>query len=210
MPKFPEPPTPAELAAIGADIQVLPAGTRIWRVYFQAGAHPTTWGQFRAWGPTDARFDHHVPPPRVQTREILYGAVGPMAAITAIAEVFQASRLVERTRRAPTWVAFDCTRALRLLDLTNTWPTRAGASMAITSGQRARARRWSQRIYTVFPDIDGLLYGSSMNANHLCVALYERALGAMPARPVFHRLLSDPAVLTLLKNACAAVGYALV
>ena len=210
MPKFPEPPTPAELAAIGADIQVLPAETRIWRVYFQAGAHPTTWGQFRAWGPTDARFDHHVPPPSVQTREILYGAVGPTAAISAIAEVFQASRIVERTRRAPTWVAFDCTRDLRLLDLTDTWPTRAGASMAITSGQRARARRWSQAIYTIFPDVDGLLYGSSMHANHLCVALYERALGAMPERPVFHRLLSDPAVLTLLKNACAAVGYALV
>lgn len=210
MPKFPEPPTPAELAAIGADIQVLPAGTRIWRVYFQAGAHPTTWGQFRAWGPTDARFDHQVPPPSVQTREILYGAVGPTAAITAIAEVFQASRVVERARRAPTWAAFDCTRDLRVLDLTDTWPTRAGASMAITSGQRARARRWSQAIYTVFPDVDGLLYGSSMNANQLCVALYERALGAMPARPVFHRLLSDPAVLTLLKNACAAVGYALV
>jgi hypothetical protein len=49
-----------------------------------------------------------------------------------------------------------------------------------------------------------------MNANHLCVALYERALGTTPERPVFHRLLSDPAVLTLLKNACAAAGYALV
>jgi hypothetical protein len=84
------------------------------------------------------------------------------------------------------------------------------SSDAITSGQRARARRWSQAIYTVFPDVDGLLYGSSMNANHLCVALYERARGAMPGRPVFYRLLSDPAVLTVLKNACAAVGYALV
>jgi hypothetical protein len=210
VPKFPEPPTPAELAAIGADIQVLPAGTRIWRVYFQAGAHPTTWGQFRAWGPTDARFDHHVPPPRVQTREILYGAVGPKAAVTAIAEVFQASRVVEQARKAPTWVAFDCTGNLRLLDLTGTWPTRAGASMAITSGQRARARRWSQAIYVVFPAVDGLRYGSSMHGNEPCVALYERALRAMPARPVFHRLLSDPAVLTLLKNACADVNYALV
>jgi hypothetical protein len=210
VPKFPEPPTPAELAAIGADIQVLPAGTRIWRVYFQAGAHPTTWGQFRAWGPTDARFDHHVPPPRVQTREILYGAVGPKAAVTAIAEVFQASRVVEQARKAPTWVAFDCTGNLRLLDLTGTWPTRAGASMAITSGQRARARRWSQAIYAVFPAVDGLRYGSSMHGNEPCVALYERALRAMPARPVFHRLLSDPAVLTLLKNACADVNYALV
>lgn len=210
MPKFPEPPDPAELGAIGAEMQVLPVGTRIWRVYFQAGAHPTTWGQFRAWGPIDARFDHHVGPPSLQTRAILYGAVGPTAAITAIAEVFQASRLVERVRRAPAWVAFDCTRNLRLLDLTGTWPTRAGASMAITSGQRTRARRWSQVIYTAFPGVDGLLYGSSMNANHLCVALYERTQGAMPTRPVFHRLLSDPAVLTLLKNACAALGYALI
>ena len=208
--KFPEPPTPAALAAIGADIQLLPAGTRIWRVYFQAGAHPTTWGQFRAWGPTDARFDHHVPPPSVQAREVLYGAIGRKAAITAIAEVFQASRVVERARRAPTWVAFDSTRDLRLLDLTSTWPTRAGASVAITSGNRAKARRWSQAIYAAFPDVDGLLYGSSMNANQPCVALYERSLRTIPARPVFHRLLSDPAVLTLLKNACAAVGYALV
>lgn len=210
MPKFPEPPTPAELAAIGGDTKVLPIGTRIWRVYFQAGAHPTTWGQFRGWGPADARFDHHVPPPRMQTRKILYGAIGPKGAITVIAESFQASRVVERARRAPAWVAFDSTRKLRLLDLTRTWPTKAGASMAITSGQRARARRWSQAIYLAFPDVDGLLFGSAMHANQPSVALYERALGAIPARPVFHRLLSDPAALTLLKNACAAVGYVLV
>ena len=76
--------------------------------------------------------------------------------------------------------------------------------------EHARVSRPGAKANTVFPDIDGLLYGSSMNANHPCVALYERALGAMPARPVFHRLLSDPAVLTQLKNACAAVGYALV
>src|SRR5687767_11973599 len=104
----------------------------------------------------------------------------------------------------------DARGSARAATLTDTWPTRAGPSMAITSGQRPRARRWSQAIYAAFLNVDGLLYGSSMNANHLCVGLYERALGAMPARPVFHRVLSVPTVLTLLKNACAAVGYALV
>lgn len=209
MAKFPEPPTSAVLARIGADIHVLPAGTRIWRVYFQAGAHPTTWGQFRAWGPMDARFDHHLPPPRTQTRQILYGAIGKKAAVTTIAEVFQGTKVVERGRRIPTWVAFDTTTDLRLLDLSKTWPTKAGASMAITSGPRSRARRWSQAIYTAFPDVDGLLYGSSMNGNQPCIVLFERALGAMPASPVFHRMLSDPAVFTLLKNACVLLNFPL-
>lgn len=210
MPKFPEPPAPAILAAVAPVVRVLPAGTRIWRVYFQAGAHPTTWEQFRAWGPTDARFDHHVPPPSIQTRQILYGAAGPKAALTAVAEAFQSTRVVERARRAPTWAAFDCARDLRLLDLTGTWPTKAGASMAIASGPRVRARRWSQAIYAAFPDVEGLFYGSSMNANEPCVALYERARAAVPERPVFHRLLSDPVVLTMLENACAEIGYAMV
>ena len=207
MAKFPEPPPASELASLGAEVHVLPRGTCIWRVYFHAGAHPTTWEQFRAWGPTEARFDHHLPPPRAQERMILYGATGPGAAVTAVAEVFQADRTVERVRRAPTWVAFNLREELRLLDLTGTWPTRAGASMALTTGQRARARRWYQAIYQAFPQVDGLYYGSSMHANQPCVALYERALRAMPAHPVFHRMLSDPTVLTLLKNACGEVNY---
>ena len=173
------------------------------------GAHPTSWDQFRAFGPTESRFDHHLPPPSLQTREILYGAVGPKAGQTAIAEVFQATRVVERARRAPCLVAFDSTEDLRLLDLTGTWSTRAGASMAIASGPRSRARRWSQAIYEAFPELDGLVYGSSMNGNQPCVALYERAIRAMPARPMFNRMLSDPAMVTILKNVCVALNYTL-
>jgi hypothetical protein len=203
MPKFPEPPAPAKLAAVAPALHVLPSGTWIWRLYFQAGAHPTTWKQFRAWGPTAARFDHHVPPPSIQEREILYGAVGPQAAATAVAEAFQANRVVERVRRAPTWVAFATTSDLALLDLTGTWPTRAGASMAIASGRRDRARRWSRAVHTAYPHVQGLFYCSSMNANEPCVALYERAIRVMPSNPEFHRLLSDPIVLTMLENACA-------
>ena len=98
---------------------------------------------------------------------------------------------------------------LQLLDLTGTWPTAAGASMAIASGPRARARRWSQAIHSAFPGVDGLLYCSSMNANQPCVALYERARKAMPASPLHNRLLTDPNLLTTLKNACADLNYLL-
>ena len=81
--------------------------------------------------------------------------------------------------------------------------------MAIHSGLRARARRWSQAIYAAYPEVDGLCYCSSMHANQPCVALYERSRRALPARPVFHRMLADPAVRTLLRNACHTLGYLL-
>ena len=203
MAKFPEPPATLPVP----DLHVLRPGTRIWRIYFQAGAHPTTWAQFRSWGPTHARFDHHLPPPRLQPREILYGALGAKGALTCLSEAFQQSRVVERTRGTPALVAFDLTRPVRLLDLTGTWPTQAGASMAIHSGRRDRARRWSQAIYSAFSDVEGVLYPSSMNANEPCVALYERARHAMPSVPAFHRLLSDAAILSRLRRACGELGY---
>lgn len=209
MAKFPEPPPLAVLAGVAPDIRILAEGTRVWRIYFSAGAHPTTWNEFRSFGPTSARFDHHLPPPSVQERKVLYGAIGEKAAVTTIAEVFQATRVVERAFRSPAWVAFDVGRDVRLLDLMGAWPTRAGASMAVSSGVRARSRRWSQAIYDAFPDVDGLVYPSSMHAGTPCVALYERAEAAVPKNPMFHRQLLDPIALTLLKNACREVGYLL-
>jgi hypothetical protein len=210
MVKFPEPPTSAELAKLGPDIHILPAGSTIWRIYFMGGSHPTSWGQFRAWGPTEARFDHQRPPASIQTREILYGAIGSKGALTALAEVFQGTRTVDRTFNNPFLASFDTTTDLRLLDLTGVWPTKAGASTEISSGQKARARRWSQAFYTAFLDVDGLLYGSSMHANEPCVALYERAAKAMPASPSTNRMLVDPNLLTTLKNGCADLNYLLV
>ncbi|MEZ4240658.1 MAG: hypothetical protein R3F59_31805, partial [Myxococcota bacterium] len=103
----------------------------------------------------------------------------------------------------------DTRRPLSLLDLTGRWPTRAGASTAITSGPRARARRWAIAIHAAWPELDGVFYGSSMNANAPCLALWENAEDAVPAHPAFNRQLADPAMLTLLKNAAADLGYCL-
>jgi hypothetical protein len=207
VPKFPEPPSGESLAAIPPEVKALPAGTVLWRVYFRGGRHPSFWSNFRSFGPTRSRFDHHLPPPRPQERSILYAATeGP----TALAEVFQDTRLIDRSARAPWLVGFALTRRLPLLDLTGEWPTRAGASMVLSSGARPRAQRWSRSIYAAYAEIAGLYYPSSMHANVPSVALYERAVAALAPAPVFHRPLLDPALLPVLRRVALAIGYGLV
>jgi hypothetical protein len=49
------------------------------------------------------------------------------------------------------------------------------------------------------------MYGGSP-----CVALYERAEPVLPPHPVFHRPLSDPALLPALKQVAREIGYGLV
>ncbi len=207
MAKFPEPPSAAELAGVALEIRTLAAGTRLWRIYFNSGRHPTFWDTFRSFGPTRSRFDHHLPPPRTQERSIFYGAV---AGSTCLAEVFQQTRVIDRTVSGPWLVGFDLREALELLDLTGTWPTRAGASMAMASGPRPRAQRWTRAIYEAYPQVHGLYYPASMAANRPSVALYERAFDAVPAEPVFHRALADPALLGLLNRNARDLGYGLV
>ena len=206
MAKFPEPPTAAELVETSPEHEILPAGALFWRVYFRGGNHPTFWDTFRSFGPAGGRFDHHLPPPSVQERSIIYSAAHGQ---TCLAEVFQESRIIDRAARKPWLVAFHLRRDLALLDLTGSWPTRAGASMVMSSGTRPRAQRWSRTIYSAFPEVEGLYYPSSMAANRPALALYERAVSALPAAPAFHRPLSDPTLLTLLRNVARDLGYVL-
>lgn len=205
MPKLPEPPPRGGLTSLRPAERILKENTLLWRIYFLGGSYPTAWDEFRAWGPKkDARFDHHLPPPRLQARKILYAAT---RIYTCFAEAFQASRTIDRTVRAPRLVGFETARPIRLLDLMGTWPTQAGASMAINTGRRDRARRWSLRIYEDYPNIEGLLYPSSMDSNQAAVALYERAEPCLPSRPTFDRALADPAVAGVVARAANTFGY---
>src|SRR5688500_10965621 len=95
MPKFPEPPA---TLALTAQLKPFPAGTLCWRIYFGAGPHPISWDGFRFFGPTAARFDHHDDPPAVQAKGVLYAA---SSAVTCLAEVFQATRVIDRNHRQP-------------------------------------------------------------------------------------------------------------
>jgi hypothetical protein len=202
--KLPNPPTVDHLRSITPETLVLPAGTRLWRVFFAEGEHPAAWDSFRAFGPTKSRFDHHEPPRRLQTRATLYAALD---AKTPFAEVFQKSRVIDRTQSGPTLCAIDTTRPLRLLDLTGAFPTRLGASQQLCSGSTLRVQPWSRVFYEAWPEIDGICYPSSMNGAGRNVALYERAQDAMPTHPSFCRRLDDPALLTAIIKVAADFGY---
>ena len=206
MSKFPDPPGRGLLATrLLPDVKVLRAGTVVWRIYQRGGAHPTGWNRFRHWGPArNGRFDHHGEPPREQTRGILYAG---LRIYTCFAEVFQDARTIERSRNLPWLAGIPLARDVSLVDLTGTWPTRAGASMAINSGRRDRARAWSRRIYEDYPAIDGIYYPSSMDGNQPVVAIYERARTALAARAVFQRALADPALNGAVAKAALLFNY---
>ncbi len=210
MARLPEPPSATELRRIGAETAVLTAGTRLYRIYPRGGNHPTSWGRMRHYGPVGtARFDHHAEPAQVQERGILYAALGGDAVATCVAGAFQEGRLVD-TRRDDPWLAcFALAEDVPLLDLSGKWPTRAGASANVDSGPRPRRRRWSRTAYEAYPDLRGLLYASSMNGGQPTVALYERAIGAVPRSPAFNRPLSDPVLLVGLGRIADALGYGL-
>jgi len=190
---------------LGADERVVPQGTALFRVYFRGGDHPGTWNGFRHFGPVPSgRFDHHLGRPHLQSRGIMYVAWHPR---TCFAEVFQAKRRIDILSRVPLLVGFEVTRPMPLLDLTGLWPTRAGASTAISSGPRARAQAWARRIYAAYPLLDGIFYGSSMDGNAPCAAVFERGLDALPASPRQHRALSDPLFRPLLQRAALQLNY---
>ena len=212
MPKFPDPPGVDALRLVEPAVKTLARGLSLARVYFTGGDNPTRWNEFRHFGPTNARFDHHLldarGEPGVQDRSILYCAA---AADTCFAEVFQETRRINRTRRAPWLAVFPLARELQLLDLTGTYPTRAGASMAINTGHRGRARAWARIFYEAYPVLQGFYYPSSMNGNEPAIALNDRGehSGCLPAYPELNRALADDALLDVLKHSAHRLGYGL-
>lgn len=202
MAKVPWPPSVDDLRRIRLARHTLRSGSLVARIYWRGGRHPSTWNDFRYAGPiASARFDHHVPG---EHRGVLYGAT---SLATCVAEVFQGTRVVDRGADDRCLTAFRATRAVRLLDITGDWPTRAGASQAIASGPRDRAQAWARAIYEAYPTIEGLWYPSSMHGGHPAVVLFERAADALPADPELNVPLTHPGLLPDLIRAANALGF---
>jgi hypothetical protein len=212
VPKFPEPPGLEVIRRIEPAVKTVMKGTRLARVYFTGGEHPTRWDEFRHFGPTNARFDHHLEDAHgqsfVQERSIFYCAA---LADTCLAEVFQETRRINRTRNAPWLAIFVLQHDMDLLDLTGAYPTRVGASMAINAGNRARAREWAKRFYDAYEPLQGVYYASSMNGNEPAIALTDRAekSGGLPTHPELNRALADDSLLDVLKYSAHRLGYGL-
>lgn len=213
MPEFPEPPSLDKLSTIPAETQVLAAGTVVARIFFMGGEYSTTWESFRYFGPTASRFDHHLLNadglPQEQNRGIMYLASGPESIPTCLAEVFQTTRVIDRYSRNPCLTGFALATSLTLLNLSGTFSTAIGASAVIHSGPRPRARRWAQQLYLAYPDIDGVLFSSSMYGNQPAIALFERGQKAIPKRPLFHRELKDVALTHILVETAKKIRYVL-
>jgi hypothetical protein len=105
-------------------------------------------------------------------------------------------------------VVFALREAVTLLDLHGVFATTIGASTAIHSEPRARARAWARELYDAYPDIQGL-YWSSMNGHAPAIVLNDRALGAVPERPQLHRSLNDDMLVEVLQRIALRLSYGL-
>jgi hypothetical protein len=212
MAQFPNSPGAARLAEIEPGLITLPAGTALARVYSTSSGHQQAWNEFRSSGPLNFRWDHQPPgaasEPSEQRQQVYYAAAN---AVTCLAEAFQATRRIDRVYQAPWLVVFKTRRPLLLLDLTGDFATRMGASIAIHSGSRVRARAWTRDLYAAFGDAEGIRYASVSHDGAPAFALNERALRApfFPPHPEFHRALADDMLLDPLKHAAQLLGYAL-
>jgi hypothetical protein len=212
--KFPWPPPAGRLREIRRDDDIVAVApmSALARIYLAGGRYPSTWNAFRTVGPVAAaRFDPHPPtddgvPQDAPGCGVLYAAVELQ---TCVAESFQAARVVDRRTGRPWLAVFRPTRVLRLLDLTGTWPTRAGASQAISSGPRDRARAWARTIHQAYDDIDGLWYRSSMDSGHPAACLWEPARDAVAPSPWANLPLDSPGLTLPLARVCRALGYQL-
>lgn len=206
------------LRRVQPDISVLPRDTQLVRIWFSDTPHPAGFAHFRTFGPTTSRFDHHIPRadggPREGDRGIFYAIVAeadPDASTAAIAEVFQATRVIDLRTGGPRLAFFKTTADIPVLDLAGYWPTRVGASATISSGMRETAREWSRDFHDAYPQISGLRYRSSMSGGQsLAVALYERSAAAMPGEPELDRPLDDPHIRHLVSRAAELLGYGIV
>ena len=207
--KLPRLPDRQLLRQLTPPIVTVSAGMIVHRIYRRGGPYASTWKSLRHFGPADARFDHHKRDesgqPFDQERGIIYLAHDFP---TALAEVFQVGRLVDRQRYQPWLVSFDIARDLRLLDLTGTFCVRAGGSMKLVSGPRIYAQNWSRAFYACYGSIEGIYFPSSLT-NRPVLALYERVLESPPfsATPLVHRALSDALLIDPLRGACQDIGY---
>lgn len=184
LPKVPAIP-PANLQVDFASNDVRAFESTLWRVFATKGGHALGWDELRHFGPLpDMRFDPH-PTPVSKHPEIgvMYATTRPH---TAIGEVFQSTRVIDRAANGRTLVSWKPTRPLTLLDLTSKFLVRNKAAAAVMMmADKQITRAWAKAIYDqVGTKIDGLWHLSSIDSEPM-VTLFSRVEvdPAFPARP---------------------------
>jgi hypothetical protein len=160
-------------------LQVAPADSRLLRIYspepYRTG--PTT---FRAFGPANARFDHHrssrSAPAVDPDCRILYAAPD---LVCALGERFGDEGTI--TLSGNRLARLRLTRDIALLDLRGLAARAAGTIPAIGSvGEREITQAWSRwwHDHAALSRVDGLIYTSAQTGLD-CIALWQRAEDAI-------------------------------
>lgn len=180
----------------------------LWRVYSTTGEHPQVWNELRHFGPAKGmRFDPHPLPPQVHADVgVLYAATLPH---TALGEVYQETRIIDRGFRGNAIVSWTPSRPLQLIDLTSNWPVANGGAASMQMDAKERTSEWARAAYEQFgSDIDGFFHLSSIN-NQPMVTMFSRVerVPAFPARPAFHALLVDSSADMIIDLAVTELNY---
>ncbi|MCA0295068.1 MAG: RES family NAD+ phosphorylase [Actinobacteria bacterium] len=204
-PKVPRTP-PASLVHDADDI--LTVRPLLWRIHRTRGDHVLAWNQLRSFGPLPTmRYDPQPEPAAPSTEGVLYAAT---SLAIALAETFQATRVVDTRSFGPQVTAWTPTRELRLLDLSGSWALRNGAAFALATAPKSTCRAWARRIRSTWPDLDGLSAPSTMTGG-TNVVLWNPARSSLPAAPEFSRPFAEPTVRAIAARlARQALGYRLV
>jgi hypothetical protein len=194
LPKVPRTP-PVTLTKTAGDIQE--TAPLLWRIHRTAGAPVLPWNELRHNGPLPTlRFDPHPPPLGRHTEGVLYAATD---LATALAEVFQDTRIIDTSGNRPQVTAWTPTRPLRLLNLTDTWALRNGAASSLTTAPRRTCRSWAQAIHRAWPGLDGLWTASTMTGRP-SIVLWNPAATTFPTVPQFSRPLADPLLCAIVER----------
>lgn len=205
LPKVPWTPPAVLVREPGDVLSVRPV---LWRIHRTQGGHVLAWNQLRTFGPIPTmRYDPHPEPPGPAVEGVLYTAT---SLSTALAETFQATRVVDSRSFAPQVTAWTPTRDLRLLDLTGGWALRNGAAFSLATAPKSTCRTWARQIRGIWPDLDGLWTPSTMTGG-ANVVLWNPARSSLPATPVFSRPLAEPTLRAIAARiAQHELGYRLV
>lgn len=209
---LPHPPGVAALRDAGIEHDEyfdLPTDTVIWRAHRTSGDHVLAWNELRTFGPI-LRFDPHPRPRGDHPRHgVWYGADDVPG---ALAEMFQGTRVIDRTAGTPYLTGLRFTRPLRLLDVggfgDGRWPTRVGGNFALGTAAHGIAQHWARTIRATHPDLDGLVYRGRFSGG-LCLAVFTPAAGAFPPAPSLSLPLDHPGLVSRLADAARRIGDSL-
>lgn len=180
----------------------------LWRTFRTLGPYALDWDELRHHGPIpNMRFDPHpMPEDDYPDVGVMYTSTTPH---TALGEVYQNSRVIDRSAGGVTIASWIPTRPLQLLDLTSNWPVMNGAAASMMMDDKATTQAWARAVFDQFGlDLDGLYHVSSIN-NEPMITLFSRSKTepSFPARVSFRALLSDATADEIIRVAKVKLGY---